>query len=75
MALDARELSATIRDLRKKHGISQGELAQISGVSLPSISRFERGKDTIRLDVLMKILDALGCRLEIKAKEKEDGTY
>ncbi|WP_176736274.1 helix-turn-helix domain-containing protein [Oligoflexus tunisiensis] len=73
MQVDARELAETIRDLRKKHGISQGELAQISGVSLPSISRFERGKDTIRLDVLMKILDALGYRLEIKAKEKNNG--
>jgi HTH-type transcriptional regulator / antitoxin HipB len=70
MSLATQELAATLRDLRKKHGISQGELAQISGVSLPSISRFERGKDTIRLDVLMKILDALGYSLEIKAKEK-----
>jgi HTH-type transcriptional regulator/antitoxin HipB len=73
MQADARDLAEAIRELRKKHGISQGELAQISGVSLPSISRFERGKDTIRLDVLMKILDALGYRLEIKAKEKING--
>ncbi len=70
MPLATQELAATLREIRKKHGISQGELAQISGVSLPSISRFERGKDTIRLDVLMKILAALGYSLEIKAKEK-----
>ncbi len=63
-------IAETIRDLRKKHGISQGDLARIAGVSLPSVSRLERGKDTIRLDVLMRILDALGYSLEIKAKEK-----
>ena len=63
-------MAETIRDLRKKHGISQGDLARIAGVSLPSISRLERGKDTIRLDVLVRILDALGYSLEIKAKEK-----
>lgn len=70
MPLASQKLAETIRDLRKKHDLSQGELAQISGVSLPSISRFERGKDTIRLDVLMKILDALGYRLDIMPKEK-----
>jgi HTH-type transcriptional regulator/antitoxin HipB len=74
MALETRELALMIRDLRKKHGLSQGELAHISGVSLPTISRFEREKDTIRLDVLMKLLDALGYRLEITAKEKENGS-
>lgn len=57
-----------IRALRKSHGISQGELAEISGVSLPSISRLERGKETIRLDVLIKILECLGYELEIKPK-------
>lgn len=71
MVSETQELAATVRELRKKHGISQGELAQIAGVSLPSISRFERGKDTIRLDVLMKMLDALGYRLEIKTKDRD----
>lgn len=71
MVSETQELAETVRELRKKHGISQGELAQIAGVSLPSISRFERGKDTIRLDVLMKMLDALGYRLEIKTKDRD----
>jgi len=74
MTLETRELALMIRDLRKKHGLSQGELAQISGVSLPTISRFEREKDTIRLDVLVKMLDALDYRLEITAKERENGS-
>ncbi len=64
------EIGSTICNLRKQHGISQTELSEISGVSLPSISRVERGKETIRLDVLVKILNALGYELSIKAKEK-----
>jgi len=57
-----------IRDLRKQHGLTQTELADISGVSLPSISRLERGKESIRLDVLVKILDCLGYQLTVKPK-------
>ena len=54
-----------IRELRKKHGMTQAELADIAGVSLPSVTRLENGKETIRLDVLSKILNCLGYRLDI----------
>lgn len=64
-------LYTKIRLLRRSHGISQAELALISGVSLPSISRLEKGKETIRLDVLTRILDSLGYELDIKPKISE----
>ncbi len=63
-------LSSKVRELRKLHALSQSELAQIADVSLPSISRFECGKESIRLDVLVKILSALGHDLDITPKKR-----
>ncbi len=63
-------ISKVVRDLRKQHGISQMELANVAGVSLPSVTRIEGGKATIRLDVLVKVLDALGYTLTIQQKVK-----
>lgn len=60
----------TIRNLRKQHGITQSQLADISGVSLPTISRIERGKETVRLDVLNKLIDCLGYELVIRPIKK-----
>jgi len=70
MLQSTQPIAEKIRELRKRHRLSQGELAAIAGVSLPTVSRLERGKETIRLDVLVKMLNALGYDLEIKAKEK-----
>jgi transcriptional regulator with XRE-family HTH domain len=50
--------------------MTQAQLADISGVSLPTISRIERGKETIRLDVLIKVADCLGYELTLQPKER-----
>ena len=70
MLQSTQPIAEKIRELRKRHGLSQEKLAAIAGVSLPTVSRLERGKETIRLDVLVKMLNALGYDLEIKAQEK-----
>lgn len=38
-----------IKDLRLKKGLSQTTLAQLSGLSLPSISKIERGEFNLTL--------------------------
>ncbi len=68
MPLTLESLATQVKYCRKQHGISQEKLAEIAEVSLPSISRLERGKATIRFDLLMKILDSLGLQLEIIPK-------
>ncbi|GAA5265923.1 hypothetical protein ACOSOMT5_P2350 [Acidiphilium sp. MT5] len=44
-------------------GIDQKELAQLSGLSLPTIQRMESSEGVIRgnVDSLMKLLEALDC--------------
>ncbi|MDF3864203.1 helix-turn-helix transcriptional regulator [Pseudomonas denitrificans (nom. rej.)] len=44
---------------RSAAGLSQRELAELSGVSLPQITRYESGKSAPRLAAVMKIAKAL----------------
>lgn len=57
------ELGRTIADRRKKLGVSQQELAALAGVSVRVLSSLERGKPTIRLDIVIPVLDSLGLEL------------
>jgi len=59
-------------------GIDQKELAELSGLSLPTIQRMEGSEDVIRgnVDSLMKLLDALDRAgvIVIRPGEISDGT-
>lgn len=46
---------SVIRDLRKKHDMSIGELAEASKVSAPVISKLERNRTKAELDTLYKL--------------------
>lgn len=54
-----------IRDTRKKHGWSQTELGEKSGVSRPTIARVEANND-VTTATIAKIAQALGLTLELK---------
>lgn len=45
---------------RKKPRITQQQLALLSQISTPTISRFESGRDDIELSSVLSILGALG---------------
>lgn len=55
--------SAQLRAARALLGISQRELAEAAGVSVPTIRRMEASPGTVRanVDTLMKIIDALNA--------------
>ena len=50
---------------REARGLSQRELAEISGVKQPAIARIESMKSTPQLDTLLKVLVPLGYTLKI----------
>ena len=52
-------------EAREKKGISQRELAEISGVKQPAIARLESLKATPQIDTLFKVLHPLGYTIEI----------
>ena len=51
-------------ELRKKKGLSQAELAYLSGISQSSLARYERGEMQPTLEVIKKIADVLNVSIE-----------
>lgn len=58
-----------IREARKRHGWSQSELGQKSGVSRPTIARVEANSD-VTTATIAKIATALGLRLRLELKAR-----
>ena len=54
-----------MRSIRKSQQVSQETLAGLAGTGARYISELERGKETIRMRELLKLLDALGAGLYI----------
>lgn len=52
-------------EAREKKGISQRQLAELSGVKQPAIARLESMKSTPQIDTLFRILAPLGYTLSI----------
>jgi len=52
-------------EAREQKGISQKQLAEMSGLKQPAIARLERMQATPQIDTLFKILKPLGYTLEI----------
>ncbi|MBF0385858.1 MAG: helix-turn-helix transcriptional regulator [Candidatus Omnitrophica bacterium] len=60
-----------IKDLRKKNGLTQVEFAKRVGVGLRFLRELEQGKNTVRMDKLMQVLEFLGYHLELKRNEPQ----
>ena len=60
-----KELILKMSELRHSQGLSQRELAEISGVKQPALARLESMKATPRIDTVLRLLIPLGYTLEI----------
>jgi Predicted transcriptional regulator with C-terminal CBS domains len=63
--LEPQILSLVIRQHRKIAGLSQLQLAELAGVGKTVIFDLEKGKETVQLDTLRKILNALNIKVEL----------
>jgi DNA-binding XRE family transcriptional regulator len=61
-------LALTVSSRRTELGLSQRELADLTGINQRDISHIEQGKANPTLTTQVKILSALGLTLSIKAK-------
>lgn len=57
---DNNALARLVRKLRIELGLTQQQLALQAGVSFSFINQIERGKDTVRLDAVNKVLKVFG---------------
>lgn len=59
------EIGTAVRQARLAQGLRQDQLAAAAGVGLRFLVELERGKPTVRLDKVLAVLSALGCRLDV----------
>ena len=61
-------IGTAIRERRKRLGINQRILAELSNVGVNVITRIERGESNTSVKVLEKVLDTLGMELSVTVK-------
>jgi len=58
-------LAKIIKNHRKAAGLSQQQLAEIAGIGKTVVFDIEKGKETVQLDTLRKILNALNIKVRL----------
>ncbi|MCA4894403.1 MAG: helix-turn-helix transcriptional regulator [Cytophagales bacterium] len=65
--LNQPELGNYIRTHRKMSGLTQVQLAEMVGVGKSVIYDLEKGKETVRLSTLVKILSGLNIKVKLQS--------
>ena len=60
---DQQAVGRALRELRKRAGLTQEQVAERMGTSSTYLSRLEAGQRDIRLSTLLRLLAALGADL------------
>ena len=61
-----------IRFHRERAGLSRKELGLLAGVSQTATFEVEHGKETARLDIILKLLEALNIELRFESPLMND---
>jgi y4mF family transcriptional regulator len=60
-----KQIGAAVRGARERMGLTQAELSRRAVVGLKFLYELESGKDTLRADKVLDVLDALGLELVV----------
>lgn len=58
------DLGTFIKDLRKKAGLTQLELADLAGIGKTTVFDIEKNKETVRFNNLLAVLRVLNIQVE-----------
>jgi transcriptional regulator with XRE-family HTH domain len=67
---DAIVLGLQVRDARHRRGLDQKEVAFSAHVSPRTVFAIEKGKPTVRADMLIRVLAAVGLRLTTESRDR-----
>ena len=65
-------IAAQVAEHRLARGLSQRELAELTGTTQSAIARLERGGRPPRIDTLLRIAAALDCELVVELRPRAD---
>lgn len=60
------EIAEIVHYYRKQSGLSQQELAKLAGVGKTVLFEIEKGKETVQLNTLLKVLDVLNIQMKLE---------
>jgi y4mF family transcriptional regulator len=69
----SQSLGQALRATRKRLGLTQSDLALAAGVGLRFIVELEGGKPSVRLEQVLRVVDALGGSLALSGLDAEPG--
>ncbi|HEY3050959.1 MAG TPA: helix-turn-helix transcriptional regulator [Gaiellaceae bacterium] len=64
------QVADQVAEQRRAHGLSQKELAELTGTTQSAIARLESGGRPPRIDTLLGIAEALNCDLTVELKPR-----
>ncbi len=67
------DLGALVRAVRLEAGIDQATAAGLAGVGTRFLGDIERGKATVRLGLVLQVLDRLGLELTVTRRGGRSG--
>ena len=62
-AADTADIGTLVRRRRLANRLNQRELAELAGVGVRLVSELERGKPTLRMDAVNRVLQVFGLKL------------
>jgi len=71
--MDSKVLTGMVRYYRKQAGLSQAELAVLAGVGKTVVFDIEKGKKTVQLDTVLKVLDVLNIKVRFEPPFEASG--
>ena len=64
------QIADQVAERRRDLGLSQLELARLTGTTQSAIARLESGKRPPRIDTLLRIAEALGAKLVVELRPR-----
>src|SRR6476469_3542155 len=64
------EVAGQVAAQRAARGLSQAELAELTGTTQSAIARLESGRRAPRVDTLLRVANALDCELEVTLRPR-----
>lgn len=61
------EIGGKLHEIRRARNMTQDELASKCGITRTTISKIERGKFSVSVDMLARICDVLGAKIKINS--------
>jgi len=66
------DIISTLRDRRAVLGVTQEELAEMSGVGLRTLKQIESGKGNPTLSTLKRLVEVLGLEISLRVRKTDN---